>query len=172
MKKSVIIALVALIVCSFALLTSCQSSKAPQVENVILGLEFKNKTEKTITELYLYETGSEKLYNNIIPGFGEHLTDGKWASGKVKVYPLGFLIRPAADTYEVKIVFEDGTEMIIPDIALLTPDLNNNLPNEISFKPAAEDVKVQFDDDEEVQPGIDAAIAAGVPFDGYYPEGL
>jgi hypothetical protein len=169
MKKSVIIALVALIICGCVFLTSCQSSKAAKPEYVGLGLEFKNKSEKTITELYLYETGSANLYNNLIPGFGEHLTDGKWASGKVKVYPKGYVIRPYADSYEVKIVFEDGTEMILSDIELLKPDLDGHCPNEISIKPAAEDVKVQFDDDEDVQPAIDAAIAAGVTLDGWYP---
>ena len=169
MKKSVIIALVALIICGCALLTSCQSAKGPQVEYVGLGLEFKNKSEKTITELYLYETGSANLYNNLIPGFGDHLTDGKWASGKVKVYPKGYVIRPYADSYEVKIVFEDGTEMILPDLELLKPDLDGHCPNEISIKPAAEDVKVQFDDDEDVQPAIEAAILSGITFDGWYP---
>ena len=169
MKKSVIIALVALIICGCALLTSCQSAKGPKVEYVGLGLEFKNKSEKTITELYLYETGSENLYNNLIPGFGDHLTDGKWASGKVKVYPKGYVIRPYADSYEVKIVFEDGTEMILPDLELLKPDLDGHCPNEISIKSAAEDVKVQFDDDEDVQPAIEAAILSGITLDGWYP---
>ena len=59
--------------------------------------------------------------------------------------------------------------MIIPDIELLKADSDGRLPNEISFKPDANDVKVQFDDDADVQPAIDAAIAAGNTMDGWYP---
>ena len=168
MKKSVLIALIALIVVGCVALTSCQTkAEGPKVTYMNLGLEFKNKTEKTVTELYLYPTGSGELYNNIVPGFG--MEGNLWTAGKVKVYPKGFVIRPEADSYECKLVFEDGTEMIVPDIELLKADSDGRYPNEISFKPAVEDVKVQFDDDEDVQPAIDAAIAAGVPFDGWYP---
>ena len=168
MKKSVLIMLVALIVVGCAVLTSCQTkAQGPAVEYVNLGLEFKNKSEKTITGLYLYPTGSEELYQNIIPGFG---MDGNlWTAGKVKVYPKGFVIRPVAESYEVKLVFEDGTEMIVPELYLLTPDSDGRLPNEISFKPDPNDVKIKFDDDADVQPAIEEAIAAGVTFDGWYP---
>ena len=115
MKKSVLIMLVALIIVGCAVLTSCQTkAQEPAVEYVNLGLEFKNKSEKTVTGLYLYPTGSEELYANIVPGFG---MDGNlWTAGKVKVYPKGFLIRPVAETYEAKLVFEDGTEMIVPEL--------------------------------------------------------
>ena len=168
MKKSVLIMLVALIVVGCAVLTSCQTkAQGPAVEYVNLGLEFKNKSEKTITGLYLYPTGSEELYQNIIPGFG---MDGNlWTAGKVKVYPKGFIIRPVAESYEVKLVFEDGTEMIVPELDLLTPDSDGRLPNEISVKPDPNDVKIKFDDDADVQPAIEEAIAAGVTFDGWYP---
>lgn len=168
MKKSVLIMLVALIIVGCAVLTSCQTkAQEPAVEYVNLGLEFKNKSEKTVTGLYLYPTGSEELYANIVPGFG---MDGNlWTAGKVKVYPKGFLIRPVAETYEAKLVFEDGTEMIVPELDLLTPDSDGRLPNEVSFKPDPNDVKIKFDDDADVQPAIDEAIAAGVPMDGWYP---
>ena len=82
---------------------------------------------------------------------------------------MGYLIRPVAESYEVCVVFEDGTSMIIPDLELLKADSDGRLPNEISLKADAADVKVQFDDDPEVQPAIDAAIAAGVTLDGWYP---
>lgn len=173
MKKSVLIMLIALIVVGCVVLTSCQTkAQEPAVEYVNLGLELKNKTEKVITEYYLYETGAEFKYNNLIehiPG----LESGKWNSGKMKngasSYPMGYLIRPVAESYEVCVVFEDGTSMIIPDLELLKADSDGRLPNEISLKADAADVKVQFDDDPEVQPAIDAAIAAGVTLDGWYP---
>ncbi len=169
MRKSALIMLIALIVVGCAVLTSCQTkAQEPAVEYVNLGLELKNKTEKTITELYIYETGANFKYGNII-AFMEEAVDGKWAGGKTKVYPKGFVIRPVADSYEVQIVFEDGTEMIVPDLELLKADSDGRLPNELSFKPDANDVKVKFDDDADVQPAIDAAIAAGNTMDGWYP---
>ncbi|MBR2282627.1 MAG: hypothetical protein IJ863_08400 [Spirochaetales bacterium] len=173
MKKSLIVML-ALLVALCAVLTSCATkaeAAEPQVEYTNLGLELKNKTEKVIVEYYLYETGSEERYNNVIEGIPG--LDGKWNSGKMKTgesaYPMGYLIRPVADSYEVKVVFEDGSEMIIPEIELLKADSDGRLPNEISLKPDPADVKVQFDDDPEVQPAIDAAIAAGVTLDKWYP---
>ncbi len=168
MKKSVLIMLIALLVFGCVALTSCQSAKKADVDYVILGLELKNKTGKTITEYYLYETGAKELYNNIIEKMPEAV-DGKWAGGKTKVYPKGFLIRPEAESYEAKVVFEDGSVMIVPDIELLKEDSDGRLPNEISLKEDPADVKVQFDDDADVQPAIDAAIEAGVPMDGWKP---
>ncbi len=174
MKKSLIIAL-ALLVALCAVLTSCatkaEAAAEPEVTYVNLGLELKNKTEKVVTELYIYESGAENLYNNIVAGIPG--IDGKWNSGKMKTgdseYPMGFIIRPEAASYEAKLVFEDGTNMIVGDLELLKADSDGHLPNEISFKPDAMDVKVKFDDDEGVQPAIDAAIAAGVTLDGWYP---
>ncbi len=167
MKKSALILLIVMVVAACAVLTSCQTkAQEPAVEYMDFGLEFKNKTEKTVVGLYLYPAGSAELYPNIVDGFG---MDGKWAAGKVKVYPKGFVTRPIADTYEVKLVFEDGTEMIISDIELLKADSDGRLPNELSFKPDANDIKVQFDDDEDVQPAIDEAIKAGIPLDGFVP---
>ena len=171
MKKSVLIMLIALIVVGCVALTSCQSAKKSDANYVILGLELKNKTGKTITEYYLYETGSENTYNNLIEHMPEAV-DGKWAGGKTKVYPKGFLIRPEAASYEVFVVFEDGTSMVVPEIELLKEDSDGRLPNEISLKEDPADVKVQFDDDPDVQPAIDAAIDARVPMDGWMPEDL
>lgn len=172
MKKSVLIMLVALIVVGCAVLTSCQTkAQGPAVEYVNLGLELKNKTDKVIVEYYLYPTGSEDHYNNVIEGI-EGL-EGGWASGKMKTgasaYPMGYLIRPVSDSYEVFVKFEDGTSMVVPDIELLKADSDGRLPNEISLKPDPADVKVQFDDDPEVQPAIDAAIASGITLDKWYP---
>lgn len=166
MKKSVLIMLIALIVVGCVALTSCQTKA--KVNYVNLGLELKNKTEKTIVEYYIYETGAASHYNNLIAGMAEAV-DGKWLGGKTKVYPKGFIIRPEAESFEIMVVFEDGTSMIIPEIELLKADSDGRLPNEISLKPDPNDIKVQFDDDEDVQPAIDAAIAAGVTMDGWYP---
>ena len=169
MKKSVLIMLIALVVFGCVALTSCQTKAEDNY--VILGLELKNKTEKTIVEYYIYETGAKTQYNNLIAGM-EEAVDGKWLGGKTKVYPKGFIIRPEAASYEVRVVFEDGSEMIVPEVELLKADSDGRLPNEISLKPDPNDVKVQFDDDADVQPAIDAAIDAGVPMDGWKPANL
>ena len=85
---------------------------------------------------------------------------------------MGFIIRPEAASYEAYLVFEDGSTMVVSDLELLKEDSDGRLPTEISFKPDPDDVKVKFDDDEIVQPSIDAAIAAGVPMDGWKPADL
>ena len=168
MKKSTVTALVALIVCACALLTGCQSSKAPRVEYVILGLELRNETGKNITECYLYETGSGDLYGNLIRFIPES-AGGKWAGGNNPPALNGFVIRPAADTYKVKAVFDDGTYVTASYLELLLPDAEGNLPNEIALQLDAMGVRAVFDDDPAVQVAIDDAISAGITMDGWYP---
>jgi hypothetical protein len=167
MKKRTVIALVALIVCACALLTGCQSSKAPRVEYVILGLELKNNTGKAITECYIYDAGSDELYGNLvdfIDGAG-----GMWLSGKNAPSPKGFVIRPASDIYKVKVVYLDGTQMVVSGLDLLLPDAEGQLPNEIALIDDAMGVRAKFNEDPEVQLAIDDAIFMGATMDGWYP---
>lgn len=165
MNKRVLVILMALIVAGCALLTSCQSAKAP--ETVRLGLELKNKSGKVVTEMYIYETGAADKGGNIIAAQSELIPDGKWQSGKGGVYLYGFVDRPVAETYDLEMVFEDGTSLIVPDMELLKPNSDGNLPNEISVKDAVDPdlTKIEFDDDAEVIGYINAAIEAGVALD-------
>ena len=151
---------------------------------VILPLELKNKTNKQdkanarfITEFYLYETGATEAYGNMVEFLvGE---DGqpleKWGYGKSSeggIYAFGFFIRPEAATYEVKLVFEDGTDLIIPDIDLLTPNADGFLPNEISIKDSLDPdfTEVSYDDgDPEPLQYLEQAMKIGIPLDNWYP---
>lgn len=165
MKKRVLVILMALIVAACAVLTSCQSAKAP--EQVCLGLELKNKTGKVVTEMYIYETGAAEKGANIIAAQVAQIPDGKWQSGKGGVYLYGFVVRPLAESYDLEMVFEDGTNLVVPGMELLKPNSDGFLPNEISIKDAVDpdQAKIEYDDDAEVIGYINAAIEAGVALD-------
>ncbi len=141
----------------------------------LLGLEIKNKTGNNVTEFYLYETGGDwTQYNNMVPCLiddsGNAVT--LWQPGKGGLYVFGFFIRPHADTYEVYLVYEDGTTLTIPDIDLFTLNGDGFASNEISMKDAVDPdlTEVSYDDgDPEPLQNIADAIAAGVPADAWYP---
>ena len=140
-----------------------------------LGLELKNKTGKNITEFYFYETGADfTMYKNMITNLVD--ADGKavtvWQPGKGGLYVFSFFLRPHTDTYEIYVVFEDGTSMIIPDIDLFTPNGDGFASNEISMKDAADPdlTEITYDDgDPEPIQFIKDAIAAGLTADAWYP---
>ncbi|MBR4165921.1 MAG: acid shock protein [Lachnospiraceae bacterium] len=155
---------------------------------VKIGLELKNKGEEelAITEFYLYEKGaSADKYPNVIGqmrdaenGFelavdenGEPLK--QWESGKGGLYLFCFFIRPVSEFYEVKLVFEDGSELIVEDIPnLVIPSSAGTLNNELSFKSATDPdaTKIQFDDNlEDAIPYIAVAMLLGDSADGWYP---
>lgn len=141
----------------------------------MLGLEIKNKTGKGIVEFYLYETGADpKAYPSMIPNLINE--DGSavtvWGSGKGGLYVFNFFIRPYAETYEVLVVYEDGTTMTVPDIDLFTPNGDGFRSNEISMKDAVDPdlTEISYDDgDPEPLQYIKDAIAAGIPVDLWYP---
>ena len=164
MKKNIVLALIALLLCC-AFLTSCQTKTEVAKDYVTLGFEFKNETGKTIVSLYLYDMGSSDKYNDLIPGF--NVPDGKWASDSSN--PMGFLIRPAAEFYEIRARFEDGSELLFPALELLNADYDGFLPNEICLKIPAETSVVRYNEDEAVVNGIDEAFASRVPMDCFKP---
>ncbi len=143
---------------------------------ITLGLELKNKTELDIAEMYLYEAGADyTTYNNIVAEVldeeGNHIDS--WKPGKGGMYLFGFFLRPEADSYELYIKYTDGTELIVTDMALLTPDGDGHLPNEISLKDAYDPdlEKIAYDDgDPEPLQYIADAIVAGITLDNWYPE--
>ncbi|MEN6595794.1 MAG: hypothetical protein ABFC31_12695, partial [Clostridiaceae bacterium] len=135
----------------------------------------KNKTGLGITEFYFYETGADyTTYANMIPNLidesGNPVT--VWAAGKGGLYVFNFFLRPHADTYEVYVVFEDGTTLTVPAIDLFTLNGDGFASNEISMKDAADPdlTEVSYDDgDPEPIQYIKDAIAAGIPADAWYP---
>ena len=147
MKKSLIIML-ALFVALSAMLISC-ASKAPEVETVDLGLEFKNKTGIDAVGLYLYPAGSEDKGVNIVEAYG--IDGGLWKAGKGGVYICCHLIRPVADVYTVELVYADGTPSLLIPAELLKADGDGFLPNMISIKDAADPdlCKIEYESDQE-----------------------
>ena len=136
---------------------------------VALGLELKNKTDKNITEMYFYETDGDPTYPNIIQLQCE---DGLWKPGKGGQYLFGYFIRQESKTYELKVVFDDKTELVVPDIDLFTPDGDGHLVNEISLKDAVDPdlEKIQYDDGyPEPIAYINDAIVNELPLDGWLP---
>ena len=140
-----------------------------------LGLEIKNKTSKGITEFYFYETGADyTMYKNMVPSLVDEAGNAVtvWQSGKGGLYVFNFFLRPHADNYEVYVVFEDGTNLTVPDIDLFTLNGDGFASNEISMKDAADPdlTEISYDDgDPEPIQLIKDAIAAGVPADAWYP---
>ena len=140
--------MLALFVALSAMLISC-ASKAPEVETVDLGLEFKNKTGIDATGLYLYPAGSEDKGINIIEAYG--IEGGLWKAGKGGVYICCHLIRPVADVYTVELVYADGTPSLLIPAELLKADGDGFLPNMISIKDAADPdlCKIEYESDQE-----------------------
>jgi hypothetical protein len=88
-----------------------------------------------------------------------------WQSGKGGLYVFNFFLRPHADTYEVYVVYEDGTTMTVPAIDLFTLNGDGFASNEISMKDAVDPdlTEVSYDDgDPEPLQLIKDAIAAGI----------
>lgn len=140
-----------------------------------LGLEIKNKTGKGITEFYFYETGADyTMYKNMVPNLVDETGAAVtvWQSGKGGLYVFNFFLRPHADTYEVYVVFEDGTTLTVPAIDLFTPNGDGFASNEISMKDAVDPdlTEITYDDgDPEPLQFIKDAIAAGLSADAWYP---
>lgn len=140
-----------------------------------LGLEIKNKTGLGITEFYFYETGGDhKMYKNMVTNLvdesGAPVT--VWQSGKGGLYVFNFFLRPYAETYEIYVVFEDGTSLTIPAIDLFTLNGDGFASNEISMKDYADPdlTEISYDDgNPEPLQYIKDAIAAGHSADAWYP---
>ena len=131
-----------------------------------LALNVKNKTGKTINELYIYDmTEDPEVFLDYYAPIFENPWLDKDADGENYEQNI-YIIRKIADNYQLKVVYEDGTEM--------TADLGKlALYDKISLKgPTAEDVKHEPDDDPADIAAMDALIEAGVATDGHYTAAL
>lgn len=79
------------------------------VTYVPLSLDFKNKTGLTITGLYLYPAGAEDKGNSICP---VEWIDKDNDPEETQYELLTYLLRPAADNYDLYVEFADGTNAI------------------------------------------------------------
>ncbi|MDR0841776.1 MAG: hypothetical protein LBN26_10425 [Christensenellaceae bacterium] len=150
----------------------------------VLGLEIKNKTGKDIAEFYLYEEGGDYTqYNNMVgseilafdeaEGTSElQALEAPWVTGKGGLYVFSYFIRPVADYYEVHLVFDDGTELTIPEIDLFTLNADGFAANEISMKSSDDPfgtVPAYDDGDPEPLQYIQEALKIAPAADGWYP---
>jgi len=137
---------------------------------VSLGLELKNKTDYSVKAMYFYEEGGNaESYPDII---ALNCEDGLWKPGKGGQYLFGYFVRPETKTYELKVVFEDDSVLVVPGIDLFTPDGDGHLVNEVSLKDAVDPdlEKIQYDDGyPEPIAYINDAIVGALPLDGWLP---
>lgn len=95
-----------------------------------------------------------------------------WQPGKGGLYVFDFFIRPTTATYEIYVVYEDGSNMTVTGIDLFTLNGDGFASNEISMKDAVDPdlTEVSYDDgDPEPLQYIKDAIAEGIPADNWYP---
>lgn len=146
---------------------------APPVETVVptlepveptyvpLTLDFKNKTGVTITGLYLYPAGAAEKGNSICPA--EWLDkDNDPTEAFYEIF--AYILRPAADTYDLYVEFVDGTNATWAGLTITNYDklsLKNGIdPATWEQEPAeAEDIAL-----------LDAVKAAGKTSDNFYPD--
>lgn len=128
-------------------------------------LEIKNKTSKkgeahTIKAFYIYEAGSSDKGANILANvYPQGMEEGA-------EYVFGYVIRKAADTYNLEAVFDNDTSLIYEATEFSKPDGDGRISNEISVQSDTDsDVwKVQYDDGEACLALIQNAIINGVSY--------
>ena len=121
-----------------------------------LALNIKNKTGATINAVYVYAVGAEDKGASVVPeGWKDKDADGDNYEKNI------FIIRPAG-ALVIEIVMEDGT--------VSTKEVELNLYDKISFKGvAADDWKIEANDDPADIALMEALVTAGETTDGWYP---
>jgi hypothetical protein len=139
-----------------------------------LGLEIKNKTVKGIRSSISMKPAETTpcIRTWLQASWTIPARRSPLAVRQGGLYVFNFFLRPHADTYEVYVVYEDGTTMTVPAIDLFTLNGDGFASNEISMKDAVDPdlTEVSYDDgDPEPLQLIKDAIAAGIPADAWYP---
>ena len=144
----------------------------------VMPIELKNKTGKTIKELYFYEEGATpETYNNVV-GIASDVEGNvvnSFANGRP--YLFTYFVRPQADVYNVKVVFEDDTTLVYPLDNMNKEDADGHLPNEIKLSSAddPDGASAQYDGDPEksadatVPELLSAAMLYAYAADDWYP---
>ncbi|MBQ6293490.1 MAG: acid shock protein [Lachnospiraceae bacterium] len=124
------------------------------------GLNIKNKTGKTINEVYIYPKGDDKGASVVEPGWKDKDEDKENYEKNI------YIIRKDTAPFEVFVVFEDGEEA--------TWELKDGLSfyDKLSMKKGTDVTQweQEQEDDAEVLAALDALEEAGVTTDGWYPE--
>ncbi|MDR1801687.1 MAG: hypothetical protein LBQ95_07625 [Lachnospiraceae bacterium] len=138
-----------------------EETTEPAAETYVpLAIDFKNKTGKSISGLYLYPTGAAEKGNSICPA--------EWIDQdndpNEEFYELfTYIVRPVADSYEIYVEFADGTNATWEGLTVANHDKfslkNGPDPSTWEQEPA----------DEEDWEEMDAVVAEGKTTDNYYP---
>ena len=125
------------------------------------GLNIKNKTGKTINEVYIYPAGEEKGNSVVEAGWKDKDEDKENYEKNI------YIIRKDTAPFEVHVVFADGETA--------TWELKEGLAfyDKLSMKKGTDVTQWEQEpeDDAEVLAALDALEEAGVTTDGWYPEG-
>ncbi len=123
-----------------------------------LALNIKNKTGKTINEVYIYAKGEDKGGSVVEAGWKDKDEDGEGYEKNI------YIIRRSGAEMEVHVVFEDGEEATWEVGTLAMYD-------KLSMKKGTDVSKWEHEanDDAEDIAKMDAVVAAGVTADGWYP---
>ncbi|MBQ5952672.1 MAG: hypothetical protein IJL47_01290 [Lachnospiraceae bacterium] len=125
------------------------------------GLNIKNKTGKTINEVYIYPAGEEKGNSVVEAGWKDKDEDKENYEKNI------YIIRKDTAPFEVYVVFADGETA--------TWELKDGLAfyDKLSMKKGTDVTQweQEAEDDAEVLAALDALEEAGVTTDGWYPEG-
>ena len=119
-----------------------------------LALNIKNKTGKTINEVYIYAKDGDKGASVVEAGWKDKDVDGDNYEKNI------YLIREADKEFVLYVVFEDGTDLTEELGALAMYD-------KISMQ--ADKVKHEPNDDPADIALMDEVVKAGVTADGWYP---
>ena len=123
-----------------------------------LGLNIKNKTGAVINEVYIYEKGGEEGSSVVAAGWKDK--DADKANYEKNIY----IVRHADAEFELKVVFEDGTE-VKKDLGKL--EMYTKISMKDGTDPAA--WEVELEDKAEDQAAMDLAVAVGKTADNFYP---
>ena len=140
-----------------------ESTEEPDSEDdtyVGYGLNIKNKTGKTIDEVYIYPAGEDKGASVIEAGWKDKDEDKDNYEKNI------YIIRKDAASFEVYVVFADGETA--------TWELKDglNFYDKLSMKKGTDvsQWEQEPEDDAEILAALDAMEEAGVTSDGWYPE--
>ena len=162
MKKLLSLMLVLLMVLSMVACSNKQTPVEPdnpstETEYEGLALNIKNKTGKTINEVYIYPTGGEKGNSVVEAGWKDKDADGE------NYEQFIYIVREKGAEMEMYVVFEDGSDMTCNVGTLAMYD-------KLSMKgPTADDLKHELNDDEAEAALMNSLVALGKTSDNFYP---
>jgi hypothetical protein len=162
MKKLLSLMLVLLMILSVVACSNKQTPVEPdnpstKTEYEGLALNIKNKTGKTINEVYIYPTGGEKGNSVVEAGWKDKDADGE------NYEQFIYIVREKGAEMEMYVVFEDGSDMTCNVGTLATYD-------KLSMKgPTADDLKHEPNDDEAEAALMNSLVALGKTSDNFYP---